>query len=465
MIYAIFGAMSLLAAIITIFSFAVVADRVRATGETNLLRLISILVIVGGTALPALIRILSGFEVDDPRGASYDGSNILAVVWLKRFFTGSILILATAGLLRRLPTLVDIRSPGASLMLAYVAFALLSLVIGAIFSAKPALLPALYYSIVVLLLLFVAKDADLGKVLETVIYCLKVLLVGSLLLAIFSPNWVFTKSTASMLPGISERLVGLTSHPNVLGPLALLYLLLDSSLSKPKPIDWAMRATAVLVIIFAQSKTVWLASLFILTSFVAFKLFSQRRFFTKSASGWLVILAIASSAVIFALLLAALTFGIDHLESLPGFRNIATFVGRSEIWKITLDLWEKHPLFGYGPTLWSPEFRQSYAMLYVGQAHNQFIQTLGDSGLIGITGLIIYVATLVSYCLRLSTVSQGISISVLILILVRSLTETPMRALGVADPTFLMHFIVLLSVLYWSRVAAHQANVKRGLAP
>ena len=76
--YVIFGIISLIAAIGTLLSIAVVADRVRVGGETKLLQWISILVIIGGTALPALIRILSGLDVDDPRSASYDGSNIAA---------------------------------------------------------------------------------------------------------------------------------------------------------------------------------------------------------------------------------------------------------------------------------------------------------------------------------------------------------------------------------------------------
>ncbi len=456
--YVIFGIISLIAAIGTLLSIAVVADRVRVGGETKLLQWISILVIIGGTALPALIRILSGLDVDDPRSASYDGSNIAAVIWLKRFFTGSILLLTTAGLLRRFTGLLDQRAPGASLMFAYLAYAILSLVIGAIFSTKPALLPALYYSVFVLVLVFAAKQADLEKVIETIKFGLRLILIGSLVLAVAMPAWAFTKSANSMLPGLSERLVGLTSHPNVLGPLALLYLVLDSGRSRPRAWEWVMRLAAVLIIVLAQSKTVWVASILVVAAIVVMRIFGGGRFFRRAASGWLILTALLGCTMIVMVLLLVATFGLHQLENLPGFRNVLTLVGRSEIWSITISLWEQSPMFGYGPTLWSPEFRHSYSMLYVGQAHNQFIQTLGDSGLVGLFGLTIYVFSLLAYGLRLAAVSQGMTVGLAVLILIRSFTETPMRSLGVADPTFLMHFIVFATILYWSRVAIVREN-------
>jgi O-antigen ligase len=59
-------------------------------------------------------------------------------------------------------------------------------------------------------------------------------------------------------------------------------------------------------------------------------------------------------------------------------------------------------------------------------AHNQFLQTLSVAGTVGLVGLVVYLGTLVRYAIRAARPSRGLSIAILVLVLLRCVTETPL---------------------------------------
>ena len=130
--------------------------------------------------------------------------------------------------------------------------------------------------------------------------------------------------------------------------------------------------------------------------------------------------------------------------------EVLSLTGRTSIWADTLAEFERYPWFGYGPDLWGVEYRIRLGKLFAGQAHNQFIQTLGESGLIGFSLLLMYLGVLLRLALRTFSASRGLSLALYLLILVRCITEAPLRGV-VNDWTFFTHATLLIVLAYYAR--------------
>jgi len=376
------------------------------------------------------------------------------MIWMKRVVTVLILGFSFIGMVKKYHKFFSI-SYGSGMAVGFVFFVLCDFVIGALFSTAPAFVPQLYYPFFVLTLLFVSDQADSELLLKTVGVCLGVVIVLSLLMMAV-PSWGFAKNSKSLIPGIPGRLVGLSSHPNSIGPLAFLYvLILFASPLKNKFSQYLLIMAAGGVVFLSQSKTVWFATVLSALFVIVYQYFSIPRVRGARRFEWVVIggvFGLGFGGLVLLLMInvfpGAFRFGSSGDQVVA---NLGTFMGRTEIWKITLDFWAENPLFGYGPKIWSPEFRIQQGLLYVGQAHNQFVQTLGDSGLIGILGLVVYLFSIVLSAFKLRRVSCGISIAVAILFISRCITETPVRSMGVSDSTFFAHFLTVFLLLLWYR--------------
>ena len=105
---------------------------------------------------------------------------------------------------------------------------------------------------------------------------------------------------------------------------------------------------------------------------------------------------------------------------------------------------------GDGPSLWGIEF--AYREGYLGiasNAHNQFVDVLGSSGLLGLLCLLVYLQLLLKYAWSSAQSTQGFSLAFTIFILVRCITEAPLKTANIMTTDFLMHF-VLFSLLLQS---------------
>jgi O-antigen ligase len=59
-------------------------------------------------------------------------------------------------------------------------------------------------------------------------------------------------------------------------------------------------------------------------------------------------------------------------------------------------------------------------------AHNQFIQALGESGLVGLVALIAFVLALLGWAWRNRSVDRGLALSLVIAMLLIMITEAPL---------------------------------------
>ena len=129
------------------------------------------------------------------------------------------------------------------------------------------------------------------------------------------------------------------------------------------------------------------------------------------------------------LVLPALGVSVEEfLESREG-HEAATLTGRDLLWALAVQEWKHNPLFGYGPTMWNDAYRMQIGLDHAVSAHNQFLQSLSVSGAMGLIGLLVYLGALLLYAINARRGSRGLSVALLIVVLVRCVTETPL-ALG-----------------------------------
>ncbi len=294
--------------------------------------------------------------------------------------------------------------------------------------------------------------------LEAAKWVMLLLTLGSLGAALVAPDFVLHRPDPSLLPGIDWRLYGLTSHANTLAPIALLAIVLElHTPSRWRLLRWLHLAAAFVVFVLAQSKTAWgAAPVIVLAAYLPFWLrpggnAAQRgRHFNRFV--WTLVAAVAAVVVVTGTVVA--TDAIDYIQRKA---DLATLTGRTQIWDITLQAWRENVLFGWGPEVWGAERRLHLLMFHVGHAHNQVMQTLGEAGLVGLALLLVYLATLLHAALRRFVATRGLVLAVLILMLVRCITEAPMRAEGLLSWATFLHLLLLLLACHALRQPAADA--------
>ncbi len=270
---------------------------------------------------------------------------------------------------------------------------------------------------------------------------------GSLAAAVVIPNRaVELPYTQGLFPFPPFRLHGLAVQAGQLALVCVLYLTLELRRSHALGKRWWLHsAVACATLVLTAYKSAWLA----MTAIMIFHLVSR---FSRPA--------LRAAAVVVGLLAISAAFSLGAQDVLSDALQqqrdrVVTLTGRTEVWKITLAIWRENYLFGYGPDLWDVEMARRYVPALgwaPAQAHNQFVQTLGEAGLVGFTGLVVYLMTLIWFGVRLRRVSEGPSFLLVTILLLRSLTDRWYSA-GATDGNLFIHFSILSLLFAWARVA------------
>jgi O-antigen ligase len=257
---------------------------------------------------------------------------------------------------------------------------------------------------------------DLIRAVKNILPILLMFIYVSLLAMLLDPTWAYSSYSESWI-SLPIRLYGASNHPNGLGYIALSYLIL-ARLNRKKSIwTYANYVAIYIVLILSQSKTTWIALvIWIVLEWIIKNVSIRRQLISRMLTTFV---AVALLTMTYFLL-----FKQDFISSMINFDM--TITGRINVWKITWDIWLKNPIFGYGPNLWDPSFRQQFHYLWAGHAHNQVLQTLGESGLIGILGLLFYLLVLIYLSSRYIDATNFASLGFVIMTLVRSFSETPL---------------------------------------
>ncbi|GGR29227.1 hypothetical protein GCM10008957_45280 [Deinococcus ruber] len=168
---------------------------------------------------------------------------------------------------------------------------------------------------------------------------------------------------------------------------------------------------ALTVLLWSQSKTSWLALLIGISVLLLYRISNIKNRAARYAS-LLTILTVLILSV------SAIRFSADDIKI------DETFTGRSVVWEQSLQEYKKNNLGGYGPELWSENYANDQGLPWATQAHNQWYQTLGSSGNIGMIGLLVYTLTLTFMAVSCAKNTRGLSLAVVSIMLSRSFTES-----------------------------------------
>lgn len=368
------------------------------------------------------------------------------------------------------------RSPGRELWLGFAAFVSAS-VLAAIFGTRPTFLPGLLVTPLLFAAVYVLPPVDPGQVLAHARRMLLGLVYLSAAAALLAPGRAFSGESRLQFLGVEERLQGVLGHPNGLGAASAFALVVALAWAGSSRGRGAHVLTCTLVLLLTDSRAAWasavLGVLVVWLGSSAASVNPSRRSGRRgvavvciAAGGWLTLSGAASDG---SAPMGRLTTDIENLT------------GRTTVWNLTVDEWRRSPIVGYGPLLWSDEYRaERYGsrFAWAGQAHNQFVHSLGATGVLGLLALLTYLGALLRSALRTRARYGGAGLALLVTLLVQMLNETPLRNHFV-DPALLSHVIVFSVLLALARTedgsldgrmpaaARHQvgAGLGRGRSP
>jgi exopolysaccharide production protein ExoQ len=303
--------------------------------------------------------------------------------------------------------------------------------------------------------LYLLDRTDIGWVANQAHRVLMVFVVGSLAAWIVAPTWAtLTYGETLSFTDRTLRLQGLSAHPNALAQIALFALLLGFWRTAA-PFRRVGCAAALFVLVLTGSRTPLLVLPVCLAIIWYFRPSDQKLVSTSLRRlGVLMMLTGAAVAAI-----AYLTsIGIPDTGYTQG---LSTGTGRTDVWDLTLREWHSSPLVGYGPSLWSPGYRSSHgfsALSWVGQAHNQFVEALGQTGLIGFIALVLFVSAAFAVGWKGRRIDHGLTLTLTVAMIALMMAEDPLDV-GSAPITLmpaLLVFLLALNLLRhprWSQLA------------
>lgn len=456
----ILGVIAFTAAVVGILGLFVVSRGVSRFGTRGLINVVFWVIVLAGIA-----RIMgSAREYSEAYTVTLSGyAGVMPwVIWVLRFSSLALVGVAVMAILMFWGKRHQLR--GGTLLVVGLVLVFLASFASSVLGTKPTFIHQTLYTLLVMLAIALAPPIEPEKVAVYAKRILATLLYGSLILASVDPAHYVQTGYSGIIPGFDFRLHGLAPHANGLGPLALLYLVLAYWVPGKRPWQLLGNLAALAVLILAQSKTAWISGIFIFLVLLVFRLGKQADQELKSAQiGWVTAFG---GGLFMAMLALSLAFFVtaNPLDTLSRFltadSELTTLTGRTGIWEITLETWRRSPWFGYGPGLWDVEFRITHGALAAWHAHNQFIQALGEMGLFGLAAMLLYVGAMLGYGLRSAAETRGVSLALVLLMLIRAITEIPFKISVLLDVSFLVHLVVFTVLIMLARRAAMPAPAR-----
>lgn len=330
------------------------------------------------------------------------------------------------------------------LWLSFLAFYVASYWVGAAFATSRDIQLAWIYSPIAFTALALLAQTGWNKfTLLKLEWVLIGLLAASLLGAALLPGMTVERGYKSWIPGFSFRLYGFSEHANSLGMIAALAVIFQlSPFVRTKP-NWVFLAIAVTALLFTQSKTAW-----VIAAVGAFLVRSEdiRSKTLNNHAGQLSFFLVLIGCVVAALAATGLMVVSNNgmLDRLLNFEEAVTFTGRTSIWQVSWDEFVNNPLFGYGPAIWDLTYRYEKNIMAAGQAHNQFFQTAGQAGLLGLLSLFWYLYLMGRNCTSDWRRTSGLASVALVSLLIRCFTESPMRLGGLSGMDAFVHMLAFI---------------------
>lgn len=325
-----------------------------------------------------------------------------------------------------------------------VAYAVLSPALAGSFGTEKALGITWFAAPLLLLAIGSVRKLSLDECLSTVRGSLLGVLFFTLLLLAINPVSVLEPTSGGLIPFFPWRLWGATPHANSLGPIAFVGILFEVAYPVKKRLNhYLILACFFACFILAQSKTAWLAGL------LSIGIFYFLRPGNDSRAGIGKILVTLFAAVVLVITIWAAMYYLPKIANFLASDQFGggNFSGRDRIWNLALYEWERSPIFGYGPSIWSAEYRLSHMMNFAFHAHGQFFQIIGESGWIGLISLSGYLIALCLMILRSGSRVKIFGTALLVFLVIRCVAEPTFRSLYPFSGDFILH-LVLYAILF-----------------
>lgn len=347
------------------------------------------------------------------------------------------------------------RQPTAHMLLlvAFGLYYLTNIISSAMLGAHPTFGHQFFYPLLVGYAAFLSGEKDGNQAVLAARNALFIFLMLSALVAVVRPGLVLTNEyAASLIPGLTIRYAGLSAQPNTLGALVVPFALcLWTKPFRGKWINYFAWLLAGLSLLLSQSKTNWIAFVFCMGCVAYFRygnvfnkhLFDMRR--PQLAAALIVMLMFGVTLVAGLFMFGGIGDQLQSFFASKTGNDLLSLTGRTQIWEIAIREWHNHPVFGYGLTLWDEAYRLKIGLPAAYHAHNQFYQSLSSAGIVGVIGLLIYVAVLLKFVLKTARASQGLSLALFIFLADRSISEVPFSLAGLSVEQ-LAHMLLLMIV-------------------
>jgi len=374
--------------------------------------------------------VLGNTLVDAPAltGPALLASQVLSLSGL----TLCVLIIAS----RRWATARESQRPGRGLTIGLLAV-YTSVMISAIFSGHGGFDRQLFVLPLTIIALYVTPRLPAPELVSQLRLILRVYIYGSLASLIIKPSWALVASSSMSRDyfHVGGQLSGLTPHPNALGPLAATALVLELAPLGRRRLWLVHVAAAFTVLMLAQSRTALIAAVLGL-------MFLRSTHRSIRPMRW--IAAGVAMVGTGALLLSPPLAGLMTQAFTGG--DLQTLNGRTAVWRYAYNQFLADPIVGFGPNLFDtngPEAAAGAFPTWAGQAHNQILQTLGETGVIGMVAVTAFVCFLLATAAKRSIVLAGISSALVAILLTRFATEAPLATIGGYDASFALLFFLM----------------------
>lgn len=389
--------------------------------------------------------------------------------WISRIANLTVVALCVPHLLSKLMIFFSARQKLSWPVTLTLVFGVTSFLLPGLLGNKPGIDHRLMYPLLVMLVVLVASESGTETTLRLIKAVLITFFVASLLFIVIDPSRVLAPGYSGFIPGLNSRFWGLANHANAIGPMASLCIFLELYVASRLPIGrFIVIGLSVIVLALAQSKTAIGATIIGLLAILHFRS-GHRGDVVRPSGTWTLhraytFLLLAGIAASFALLVASLTGDLDRAVSRVASSGLTTLTGRDQIWTIAYREWIRNPWFGYGTELWSYDYRRSIGIYFAFNAHNQLFQTLAESGLFGLAGLAAFVTAFTLAAFRARKATLGVSAAICSLLLVRSVTEVPLRVSAIGSGEMLM-IIAMMTIWRMSRAVDESSVAQTPHAP
>lgn len=310
-----------------------------------------------------------------------------------------------------------------------------------------------FYVLIIGTALLLCHPQDYDRALRATRDATLVFWVLSLLAMLASRNLTLESNYAKSLFGGLPRYAGLASGAVSMGSITLSGLLcLWARPYERRGLQILAWSLGIGSFVLAQSKTAWLIALFcaglgVIYNYAGF-LFGGLRNRQRIGHSMLAFSVLGMGVVGLAGIVAFgnLAERLDAFENTKAGADMMTLTGRDAIWRVAMEEFGRHPLFGYGQKLFSEAYREMIGMTFATHGHSQFYDTAGRAGLVGLVGLVVLALTLAVYAWRTRHATHGLSLMFFSVIAIRSFSEVPL-AMWSTGPELIPVFLLLLLCL------------------